>query len=90
MPTADGRFRSAFYSLSDEEYARIFGDECDCAHPLDCQNRDLGCKVEAILKGCECDGPCDLCVEQGGRCARGDDCRCRNGDTAEDGKWRSP
>lgn len=45
--------------------------------------------VERAL--CACLGiPCDLCVEQGGRCARGEDCTCRDGNDAEEGKWRSP
>lgn len=37
---------------------------------------------EEFAEAIEC-----LCVEKGGTCDRGEDCRCKNQDVAEDGEW---
>jgi hypothetical protein len=43
VPDANGNFRSAFYGLSAERHRLIFGEECDCAHHVECDERE-GCK----------------------------------------------
>lgn len=47
MPDANGRFRSAFFTLSVERWAAIFGqppvpEDCDCEHYSECDESE-GC-----------------------------------------------
>ena len=52
MPDANDRIPPVAYSLSTEQWERIFGahEKCGCEHPLDCEDRE-GCEIPDILTG---------------------------------------